>query len=311
MPLNPRALEIDERWEGIWSNEDLPAHEYHQLPGASPSQLAQFHGVTDAEAKVNIESMDEDDPLLFMGSLCHQMVMEPNRAQPAIEFYPETFDHPKHGIQAWSLRNPICRAWKKMKREQGIFTMKRQSGKSGIGWEDILGMVSAVRGHSLMTAPMNRPQTEVEVSIVSRTTDDDPITIRTRIDLCPGFIENEPDGGFLADFKFTNKPHPESFPFHIYDMGYHIQARFSLDLWNAANPDDQRNRWLIFAVQSKPPYLAVVHELRKDFLDLAALEIPGLIRRFKRCYRTGQWNGFPQIIYPAEVPRSVARKYEG
>lgn len=310
MPLNPRALAFDNRMLGIWSNEDLPAEEYHALPGASPSQLSQFHGVTDAEAKVAFENLDDENPLLFMGSLCHQMVLEPDRQNPAIEFFPETYNHPTEGKKAWNRNAGICKAWEKLRKEQGVFCMKRQSGRSGIGFEDVQGMVSAVRHHDLMRDTLLRPMTQTEVSVVTSQDGEDPIMLRTRIDIVPGFDDSDPfEDRFLADFKFTSKPHPDSFPYHIYDMGYHIQAQFSLDLWNASNPDDQRHRWLIFAVGQKPPYLAVVHELRKPYLDLAKLQIPSLIRRFKHCYRTGEWAGFAPIIYPADIPRSVARQY--
>lgn len=303
MPLNPRALELQPDAVGVWSNEELPAETYHQLPGASPSQLSQFHDQTDAEARVSIETLDEKSIYLFMGSMAHQMVMEPARPLPKVEPYPATYRDSKGVEKDWHMGATYCKEWAAIREANGIFTMSRKGTKSAPGYDDIFGMVKSAALHSEMRKVLNHHLTKVEMSLISMANDIN-IMLRTRIDLSPGFEEDVPTGQrYLADFKFTRDPSPKGFPLHIAVMGYHHQAAMSLDLWNAHHPNDPRHRWKIFAVGQKPPYLAVVHELSSEFIQIGRDEYPNLIRRFFRCYSTGQWSGYPEITHLAEFPR--------
>lgn len=303
MPLNPRALELQPDAVGVWSNEELPAETYHQLPGASPSQLSQFHDQTDAEARVSIETLDEKSIYLFLGSMAHQMVMEPARPLPKVEPYPATYRDSKGVEKDWHMGATYCKEWAAIREANGIFTMSRKGTKSAPGYDDIFGMVKSATLHSEIRSVLTHYLTKVEVSVISLAAGID-MMIRTRIDLAPGFDDDVPSGQrFLADFKFTQDPSPKAFPFKIAQMGYHHQAAISLDLWNAHHPHDQRHRWKIFAVGQKPPYLAVVHELSEEFIQVGRDEYPNLIRRFFRCYSTGQWAGYPEITHLAQFPR--------
>ena len=303
MPLNPRALEIQEDAIGVWQNDELPAEIYHQLPGASPSQLSQFHDQTDAEARVSIESLDQKSIYLFMGSMAHQMVMEPSRPLPKVQPYPDTYIDSKGVEKDWHMGSNYCKQWASIRDEAGIFHMSRKGTKSAPGYDDIFGMVKSAAHHMVMREVLSHPDTKVEVSVISMASGMQ-MMIRTRIDLVPGIDWHVPPAHrYLADFKFTQDPSPKAFPFKIAQMGYHHQAAISLDLWNAHHPDDQRNRWKIFAVGQKPPYLAVVHELSPEFIAKGREEYPNLIRRYFRCYSTGEWLGYPAITHLANFPK--------
>lgn len=76
------------------------------------------------------------------------------------------------------------------------------------------------------------------------------ILVRCLIDLEP---RKETEFGLcLGDVKTTFNCGPQ-FGRHAHKFGYHIQAAFDLDLYNAATGED-RNTWCLVAQESFPPY---------------------------------------------------------
>lgn len=299
--MNERALEYVEDLLGFWKADQMPADEYHRLPGASPSQLAQFWRVTDAEAKCRMETLEENSPFLLMGSLGHQMVLEPNRELPRIALHPLKYPGKDGKELDWHMGAAVCKQWVKAQEKAGFITMPRKAKKGCPGWDELLLMVKSISTHPMVRPWLEDTQSIFESSVIGSWVSPFRIMMRSRVDLAPG---GEP---FLADCKFTRDPSPEGFPYHIADRGYHIQAALTLDLWNAWRPKDQRTGWRLIAVGQKAPHLTVVHELDEEFIEAGRKAYQKLIHRFEFCYRTGIWAGHAPIAHVASMPKKWKR----
>ena len=304
MSFNQNAME----WvpEILGTHHDMPSERYHKLPGISPSQASHFWQVTDAEAKESIQSLDPESPFLIMGSLGHQMILEPHLELPRVSCYPETYRNEKGEEKKWTMASGICKAWVEKQKLLGNIVMPRTTASGKVGYTELLAMVKALSTDEMVRPlldPEVSPFSQFEVSVIGGL-ESIRCMMRTRIDLVPQ------EQNWLCDFKFTRDPSPEVFPNHAWDRGYHIQSAMSLDLWNDWNPSDRRTGWRLIAVGQKPPHLVVVHEMSQELIEEGRKAYLEIVPRFARCYRTGEWRGYPKQVYPMNVSKwKIKREY--
>ena len=86
----------------------------------------------------------------------------------------------------------------------------------------------------------------------------EPFLAKCRVDLAPCRGEYE---AWLFDLKTTGNL--DAIPKACADFGYHVQAAFYLDLWNACTNQD-RDRWGFIFQQSAAPYEVRVVELDRE-----------------------------------------------
>lgn len=298
MGLKPLALEMMPDKLGVWGQDDMPADEYHALPGASPSQLSCFAGVTDAEALAAMEELDPNSPFLVLGSICHQAVLEPGKEMRLVEIPPHYLND-RGEKKPWSGNATVCKTWIRAQRAAGMIPLKKSS-KKGASFESMEKIVRSLRTHAVVRDLLTYPQTETELSIICRNADPE-VMIRHRFDIVtPPELDD-----ILWDVKVTSEPGPGGFQFRkkVLERHYYIQAAMGLDLWNAENPSSPKRRFRFIAVGSAPPHLVVIHELEPEWIALGRSVYPQLLARFVHCYRTGIWAGYPDdfvnhVAYP-------------
>ena len=157
-----------------------------------------------------------------------------------------------------SFRTKDAKEWKAEKNESGV----------AIVTEDLITKAKQATQHLTETHEVaaeiinNSAKQVVMLNKIQTPFSDKPINLKALADFVPN---NKP---YLADLKTTNDFTPNGFAKTIAKYGYHVQASHYLDMWNAANPDDQRDRFLIIWQDSKAPYEVAISEIpQSDIFD--------------------------------------------
>lgn len=95
----------------------------------------------------------------------------------------------------------------------------------------------------------------------------------------------------LYDFKTIGKLSVRGIESAITDYGYHVQAAVYLKLWNACNPDDQRDRFRFIWQSSEPPYEVAVTELPTADIEAGEEWAAYQIDRLKKATEQNEWPG--------------------
>jgi hypothetical protein len=93
----------------------------------------------------------------------------------------------------------------------------------------------------------------------------------------------------LYDLKTTGKLTVKGIESAITDFGYHVQAALYLKLWNACNPDDQRDRFRFIWQSSEAPYEVAVTELPTADIEAGEEWAAFQIDRLKKATESNIW----------------------
>jgi hypothetical protein len=94
----------------------------------------------------------------------------------------------------------------------------------------------------------------------------------------------------LSDYKTAASANPDGFDRTAFNLGYHMQAAWYLDL---ASDLDHPAQAFAFIVQEKdPPYLVSVCELDRDALALGRERNRQALEVFRDCSASGIWPGY-------------------
>lgn len=125
------------------------------------------------------------------------------------------------------------------------------------------------------------------------------IPVSALIDLVPR--PNTEFAGNLGDFKSAVSAHPIVFQRQAFKYGYHLQAAFDLDLFNAATPDERpRDTWCFIIQENFEPWEPnrAIYGQERDMGQPGFVELgrdaafggyEGLLAQYCQCLKRGQW----------------------
>ena len=122
------------------------------------------------------------------------------------------------------------------------------------------------------------------------------IPVQCLIDLAP-WKESEFSGS-LADLKSTRNAAPDKWQRWSSERGYHVQAAFDLDLWNAAE-GEERGQWLFAVQENYPPFQTARRMLSEDKLALGRQIYQRLLGEYAKAVKSGIWPDYDTNIHPA------------
>lgn len=200
-------------------------------------------------------------------------------------------------IKAWRYGAKFTDQWK----EERI-----KEGKEVISRKDLVDADNAVK--DCLLAPIGSDDTvarwvrscEKQVHITGEWVDKATgiiIPVSALLDFVP-FADSE-FGACLGDFKTARTVHPRRFERDAFNFGYHIQAAFDIDIFNAATGQD-RNTWCFVAQENEPPYEFNLMMFGQEgaqglpgFVEMGREERWGGYRRiladYAKCLKTGHW----------------------
>ena len=126
----------------------------------------------------------------------------------------------------------------------------------------------------------------------------------------PDWVSPAGDGVILVDGKTCQDASAEGFGRAIWNYGYHLQASWYIDGFEAAT--GLRVHGFVFAaVESAWPHAAAAYMLGDDVLDHARRENRRLLNLYAECKRTGVWPGYGQSIQLVNLPAWAQKQLEG
>lgn len=262
---------------------DLPAAEYRARNGVSQSTLKRF-GRAPSPAHFRAEEPTEPTPAMQLGTVLHSLVLEPKTAASAFVVRPDTYRDAKGATKPWHSGADACKQW-----------LKDNAGKPIISGEE-LRAVQAMRD-SVMSLPAARGLLHIGDAEVAFFSIDEAtgLHIKGRVDCIATDATGET---WLLDIKTTRAgcAKPEEFAKVAYDMGYHVQAAFYLDLTGAS-------RFLFAAVESEPPYAASLIELDAAAIALGRDTYRRWLNAYAKCVSANVWPAYASGIQLTSLPK--------
>lgn len=275
--------------------EDLPAAEYHLQPGASASRLMKLWKSTPAHLRLQLDEPFEPTPSMFIGTLGHALMLEPEKELPKLWVKPETYlavpleEGRIVEEKPWSGNAKVCKSLMADARALGLIPITRDD------YDNAHAAAKALSQHSLIKPVLRDCQTELTIIIRDSRNE---VNVRCRYDVKPA--RGHPN---LADCKFTGCLDVEGWPRHAYNSGYHIQVALNLEVWNSyAGADDPKTGFEFWVVENKAPFDVVVFECTPEFIERGRLDFYRLLAVYAECERSGVWPGTPPMRVECGLP---------
>lgn len=290
--------------QGVFAG--LASETYHKALGVSHSMLRNM----DPPARLPAYLTEPCTVTEFMvlGTLCHHMILEPEKPLPKIIIQPDTYPAPPDSSLVktkkvapgepieWNNNSKYCKRWNAEAHEAGLIVLTDARRDS------LIGMVKSVSVHPAARSLLENCDTEVSV-FLDWTRGAGRVLRKGRMDIVPR-------ANVLADLKTCEDASPEEFAKKLAD-GYATQAAYYLDLWNEAMPHDQREGLVFIAVERKPPFLVACYVV--DPIDIAIgrrLNQERLAAYLEAC-RENRWGGFSEGFQTISMPGWARSKMKG
>lgn len=165
-------------------------------------------------------------------------------------------------------------------------------------WECLLGMCGAVRTHDEASRYLMEGAAEQTLLWEDVVPEVGGLPeVRTP---CKGRLDWI---GRLAtvDLKTTRDASPEAVERAFFNLGYHVQAAFYSDGYEAAT--GTRLPFVVIAVESSSPYVVQVYEVPEELLDLGRETYRTWLARRAMCIAEAEWPGYSTQTLPLTLPR--------
>ncbi len=255
--------------EGEQGAFDIPFSAYRDANAVNHGTLYRMHPTPAhcyAHITRNREEPEEETPAMILGSLIHQVILEPTKPLLRIAVKPADMKFStKEGKQ-----------WRAEREAAGMVIVPESD------WKSLGGVIRAATENSFIRDTMHGAQTEV--SLFAKI--GDGLMRKARVDIVPA-------GNFLADIKTLDDASKEAFKKYLADRGYARQAAWYRRIWNHLFPGDRRDKFVFFAMEKDPPYATAIYQVSEEVLDRADDANEAMFAEFERCVNTGEWPAYP------------------
>lgn len=277
---------------------NLPAAEYHAQSGASASILKKLWQTTPAHLKAYLAEPFTPTPAMQFGTWVHHVLLEPDTPLPSLAVTPTVYPAPKTcsavkrgqaqpgDLIPWDGRATYCKDWKAEQEEAGRTVLDRDT------YDGIFAAAGNVMAHPVAGPLFAEGQSELSLFATVN-----GFPIRARLD-------HVAPGDSLVDLKTAQSADPRRFPRDAYKLGYHIQAAFYLDLWNAlAGVDDPKSGFTFVVVENTAPYAVCVYSATAQFIQAGREDYQRMLDLYRTCVETNTWPAYPVDTQALEVPK--------
>jgi hypothetical protein len=122
----------------------------------------------------------------------------------------------------------------------------------------------------------------------------------------PDYINEEL--GALVDLKTTRNASPRSFAADAFNFGYHIQAAFYVDGFEAAT--GRKLRYLIVAVESDAPHIVQTYEVPEHILEIGRHQYRKAIHVYVECHKQNRFPGYSETVLDLGAPDWALKQAE-
>lgn len=262
--------------------EDVPFEDYCKWDAVNQSRLKQLGR---SPEHYLMAKHGEPTKALEFGELCHVGVLETGRVLECYAVMP-AYEDDAENLTAEGEKPKKPKSTGYYKDKKAAFEQRAaETGRKVLEESEfkmVFGMVKAIQRNFTAVSYLNGPR---EVSIVWNDLSTG-IRCKARIDVAAA------DG--LTDFKTCPDPHPQEFERSLWKYGYHRQAAWYIDGWEALTGDLLPFR--IVAVGKETPRqccAAVVDDLS---VNIGRAENKEAMALLLECRQTQNWPGYENPV---------------
>jgi exodeoxyribonuclease VIII len=258
----------------------------------SPSMLRSFsacqsrwlHGYSSPDSDAKDRGRAVDSALLTPKLFAEQYVVRPDTyAAPATHAKVKAGKISVGDPLPWNSNAAVCSDW---------IDAAESAGKTVLSSKESMEISTAVtRLKEDETIASFVDESEKQVLAVGEWHDESGVIIPVRclIDLQP-WKESE-FAACLGDLKTTRNAAVVPFQRQTYQLGWHIQAAFDIDLYNAAT-GGERSTWCFIVQENYPPFQPAKRMLSQEFRELGQAAYRSQLGLYCRCLQSGRWPGY-------------------
>lgn len=114
----------------------------------------------------------------------------------------------------------------------------------------------------------------------------------------------------VGDYKTAASADPAVFLRKAYDLGYHMQAGWYLDMALALELCDPDARFRFIVQEKDAPYLVSVIEMSADYLAIGRADNCRAIELYAECIDTDRWPGYGDQVHVIDPPAWLVARLE-
>ena len=276
---------------------EMPASEYHALPGASASRLADFSR-SPAHARWRMDHPEAPTPAMILGTAAHCLILEPDRFADQFVVAEKCSAVKKSGEQCENPGKVCCGdEWFCGVHGKGAGSGDGRTILSPDEAEAVRGMAASVHSHPAARALLDRVA-QVELSAFW-TDSASGVGCKARIDLLT-------KDNVIGDLKTTEDASPEAFARSVWNYKYHVQAIHYLRglLASMATACDD---YQIIAVEKSAPYAVAVYRINEEQLMLGKKQLDEMLTRWAECEKSATWPAYSDGVVELSLPAWAVR----
>lgn len=213
------------------------------------------------------------------GNIVDTILLTPSAFASRYAVEPETYAGEDGKPKKWNNNAKVCQAWHEAQEGKEIIKpgmlADAQSAVSRLMADPAINeIVSASDAQVAIEGVWYDSQLEIEVPA------------RCMIDLAPR--DSTAQASFLADIKTTDSAAPAAFARKAFNFGYHVQAAFYQDLWNAATGQSRDSHALIL-VESCAPFQTAKRVMAPGLIELGRQTYLRWLKDYCWCLKRGVW----------------------
>ena len=242
----------------------ISAEEYHGIDAVSNSYLSKLSHIP-AKAKIK----QDDTPAFLFGRAFHCLILE--------------------GMETFSSLFAISPDIDKRTKDGKLEYAKFQSENDGKGiiskdeYEVMIEMVNALLKHPFAAKVLCEGRSEQSVFWNDK---DTGLYCKCRPDRIP-----EGDHGVILDIKTTADATQSAFTRSVVNYGYHRQAAFYIDGFNAVN-NAVVDAFVFIAVEKEPPYAVGCYTLSDVDIEVGRIRYKALMAKEIECQKIQEWPNY-------------------
>ena len=254
---------------------------YRADPGVAQSSLKYARtSMNHVRCSIDGEMRPRKSKATEIGTAIHLRVMQPDEFRKRIVLAPDGYDGRTKEGKAWAAANVA----------DGQDILNYEDGKR------VTGMYDRLMDHPVFRAAVEQCNFEVTLIHMANTPKGE-IRIKGRPDIVPH------EGRCICDLKKTTlgTAHQDVWGKDIAKWGYHIQAAYYLDLFNAVT-GSERTAFIHFAVEEDPPHEIGCYQIDDEAVSIGRMFYQDALLRYAECVQTGVWPGYSETPIKISLP---------
>jgi len=216
------------------------------------------------------------------GSLVDALALNSQRVRDIVAVSPQYYTGPKGESKEWNWAANECKAFKSANVGKLVCSHDK--------WQDVQQAVGALHEDADVMELLSVSEHQVMVT-ADYDVDGVIVPVCALLDIMPP-LDHEVYRWCIADLKTADDASPAGWGKKAFNMGYHVQGAFYMDIVNALPGEGKRNSYLNVVQESDAPFEVSKVRLPEILLRIGRGVYERALRRYAECVTSGKWPGY-------------------